>query len=236
MSDLRNVCCTLAKILYHKFLELIRTQTCGVNILTTQFSSSNGNCADNMTLGINLNSNLNGSRSCTHLDSASLCLTSNAHNVIVCWVGNAALYHVADHCKSNTNGGDNRGILSNAERVAHGLCQMWHYRRSPAATANVNGCARIHAIVFHKLFCYSTVFLCSKCKNLSCCFFNAHSHILCKRSPCRTSSFNRTARVIALGNKACNICSASHGQTDAKSTITLNSCVFRVSIHRTNSN
>ena len=236
MSNLRNVCCALAKILYHKFLKLICAQACGVNIFTTQLSGTNSNRADNVALGINLNSNLNSSRSCTHLNSTSLCFTPNAHNIIICWVGNAALNHVANHCKSNTNGGDNRSILSNAERVAHGLCQMWHYRRSSAATANVNGCARIHAIVFHKLFCHSAVLLCGECKNLSCCFFNAHAHILCKRSPCRTSSFNRTARIITLGNKACNICSASHGQTDAKTTITLNSCVFRVSIHRTNSN
>ena len=120
--------------------------------------------------------------------------------------------------------------------MTHGLCQVWHYRRSSAATANVNGCARVHAVVFHKLFCYSTVLLCGKSKDLSCCIFNAHAHILCKRSPRRTSSFNRAVCIIPLRNKACKVCSASHGQTNAKSTIALNSCVLRISIHRTNSN
>ena len=189
-----------------------------------------------MTLGIHLNGNLNSSRSCTHLNSTSFCFTPNADNIIVGWVGNTALNHVTDHSKSNANGRDNRCVFSNAERMTHGLCQVWHYRRSSSTATNVNGCTRVHAVVFHKLFCYSTVLLCGKSKDLSCCFFNAHTHILCKRSPCRTSSFNRAARIITLGNKACNICSASHGQTDTKTTITLNSCVFRVSIHRTNSN
>ena len=120
--------------------------------------------------------------------------------------------------------------------MAHALCQVWHNSGSATATANVNGCTRVHAIVFHKLFSYSTVLLCGKCKNLSCCLFNTHTHILCKRSPCRTSSFNRTASIIALRNKARKICCAGHSQANTKTVITLNSCVFRISIHRANSN
>lgn len=70
-------------------------------------------------------------------------------------LSNAALNHVLVHCKSNTNGRDNRAFL--AMRIEYyGLCGTTV--QNAATTASINSCARDPCHSLSWLFCYNAAF------------------------------------------------------------------------------